>query len=177
MEFYLVLKKAASVAPLFSRPPRAYTQRVKRTKPSDESDLTQQQKSNLDALETLLAKRAKTGKEPINPPRPDQILVENLPPTFEDPQLRAFFEREGWRVQKLLIPRHKTNGRTLGYAWVKLQSHADAEDAIDALQGREVFGRALALTLDPGPSEGADDFAEPEEPSSPRTRRDRAHKK
>merc|ERR1712142_1367904 len=63
--------------------------------------------------------------------------------------LQPLFEKYG-DVGDVYIPLERGSGRSRGFAFVRYYDKRDAEDAMDALNGRTYDGRDLRITIDPG---------------------------
>lgn len=83
------------------------------------------------------------------PPRIDEMIslkVDNLSyrTTLED--IRRAFERCG-EVGDIYIPRDRHTRQSRGFAFVRFYDKRDAEDAIDAMDGRILDGRELRVQM------------------------------
>jgi len=74
-----------------------------------------------------------------------RLYVGNLPFDVQEPQLRQLFEAEGRKVSEVRIITDRETGRPRGFAFVEMQTDADAQTAISALNGREFGGRTLTV--------------------------------
>jgi len=59
------------------------------------------------------------------------------------------FEKYG-DVGDVYFPLERGTGRSRGFAFVRYFDKRDAEDAMDALNGRQYDGRELKISVDPG---------------------------
>lgn len=75
-----------------------------------------------------------------------RVYVGNLPFTTDEAQLRAIFEEGGRHVEAVKIVTDRDTGRPRGFAFVDMTSDADAQAAINALNGREFGGRVLTVS-------------------------------
>jgi RNA recognition motif-containing protein len=73
------------------------------------------------------------------------LYVGNLPFDTNESQLRELFSGGGWQVSEVKIITDRDTGRPRGFAFVEMASQADAQAAINALNGREFGGRALTV--------------------------------
>ena len=63
--------------------------------------------------------------------------------------LQPLFDKYG-DVGDIYIPTERGTGRSRGFAFVRYYDKRDAEDAMDALNGRSYDGRDLRITVDAG---------------------------
>ena len=74
-----------------------------------------------------------------------KLYVGNLPFTAEEEQLQALFGGDGRQVTSVRILQDKMTGRSRGFGFVEMATEADAQKAIDALNGHEFLGRPLTV--------------------------------
>ncbi len=74
-----------------------------------------------------------------------RLYVGNLPFDVDEAQLRTLFQEGGRGVNEVKIVMDRDTGRPRGFAFVEMASQADAQAAINAMNGREVGGRALTV--------------------------------
>lgn len=74
-----------------------------------------------------------------------RVYVGNLPFDTDASALRALFEEGGRRVADVKIITDRDTGRPRGFAFVEMENQSDAQAAIQALNGRDVGGRALTV--------------------------------
>jgi RNA recognition motif-containing protein len=72
-----------------------------------------------------------------------RIYVGNLPYTANDDELRELFSQYGEVVSVSLVTDRET-GRPRGFGFVEMPAD-DADDAISALDGKDMGGRALRI--------------------------------
>jgi RNA recognition motif-containing protein len=72
------------------------------------------------------------------------IYVGNLPFDVTDAQLQAEFEAYG-AVSKVSIVADRDTGRPRGFGFVEMSDDTQAKAAIDALNGKQIGGRALTV--------------------------------
>ena len=72
-----------------------------------------------------------------------KIYVGNLPFTATEDQVRALFAQHG-TVESVALPNDRETGRPRGFGFVEM-SNADASRAMQALNGKEMDGRALKI--------------------------------
>jgi RNA recognition motif-containing protein len=73
-----------------------------------------------------------------------RIYVGNLPFTADESQVRALFEPSGG-VREVRIVEDRETGRPRGFAFVEMNSDAEAEAAIKAVHGLNFGGRTLTV--------------------------------
>jgi RNA recognition motif-containing protein len=71
------------------------------------------------------------------------IYVGNLPFNATEPDLRALFERHG-SVESVKLINDRETGKPRGFGFVEMAS-ADAQAAIQALNGQQLGGRPLRI--------------------------------
>ncbi|HKK05208.1 MAG TPA: RNA-binding protein [Gammaproteobacteria bacterium] len=71
------------------------------------------------------------------------IYVGNLPFTASEDEVRELFERHG-AVHSVKLINDRETGRPRGFGFVEMEA-ADAEAAIQALNGQDMGGRALRI--------------------------------
>ena len=74
-----------------------------------------------------------------------RVYVGNLPFDTDASALRTLFEEGDRKVTDVKIITDRDTGRPRGFAFVEMESPSDAEAAIQALNGRDVGGRALTV--------------------------------
>ena len=74
-----------------------------------------------------------------------RVYVGNLPFDTDASALRTLFEEGGRTVTDVKIITDRDTGRPRGFAFVEMENQSDAQAAIQALNGREVGGRALTV--------------------------------
>jgi RNA recognition motif-containing protein len=72
-----------------------------------------------------------------------KIYVGNLPFSATQDQVRALFAEHG-TVESIALPTDRETGRPRGFGFVEM-SQADASRAIQAVNGKELDGRALRV--------------------------------
>jgi RNA recognition motif-containing protein len=68
-----------------------------------------------------------------------------LPFKTTDEELRDFFSSIG-TVENASVVRDRDTGRSRGFGFVEMGSQAEAQDAISALNGRDVGGRQINVS-------------------------------
>lgn len=70
------------------------------------------------------------------------IYVGNLDFGATEDSIRALFQEYG-AIERVSLATDRDTGRSRGFAFVEMTNAAEADRAIEALNGREVGGRAL----------------------------------
>ncbi|MFQ5839132.1 MAG: RNA recognition motif domain-containing protein [Candidatus Methylomirabilales bacterium] len=95
-----------------------------------------------------------------------RVYVGNLPFTVDEQQLRTLFEEGGRQVLEIKVVTDRISGRPRGFAFVDMASQEEAQAVINALNGRELGGRSLTVSMareqqprgrGPGPGRGGFD--------------------
>jgi RNA recognition motif-containing protein len=73
-----------------------------------------------------------------------KLYVGNLPFETSEEELRELFEQHGPTASVRVIMDRET-GRSRGFAFVEFESDANAESALQALDGKDMGGRALRV--------------------------------
>ncbi len=73
-----------------------------------------------------------------------KIYVGNLPFSSSDAEVRAMFEPHG-AVASASVVMDRETGRSRGFAFVEMDNGTEAQNAINALNGQQVGGRALVV--------------------------------
>jgi cold-inducible RNA-binding protein len=73
-----------------------------------------------------------------------KIFVGNLSFNMTEGELRSMFEPYG-SVESVLIVTDRNTGRSRGFAFVEMADNGAAEQAITALNGKEMGGRTLTV--------------------------------
>jgi RNA recognition motif-containing protein len=74
-----------------------------------------------------------------------KLYVGNLSYSTDDASLQAHFAAEGRQVVSARVLTDRETGRSRGFGFVEMASPEDAQKAIEALNGRELDGRALTV--------------------------------
>ena len=81
-----------------------------------------------------------------------KLYVGNLPYSVSDSDLQQMFEAHG-AVQSAQVIMDRDTGRSKGFGFVEMGSDAEAQAAIQAMNGNEIDGRALTVN-EARPKEG-----------------------
>ncbi|NLX54887.1 MAG: RNA-binding protein [Planctomycetaceae bacterium] len=73
-----------------------------------------------------------------------KLYVGNLPYSTTDSDLQGLFEEFG-TVESAQVIIDRDSGRSKGFGFVEMASDQEAQAAINALNGKEVEGRALTV--------------------------------
>ncbi len=76
-----------------------------------------------------------------------KVYVGNLPFSVNAEQLRSLFEEGGHEVLEVTIVTDRDTGRPRGFAFVDMGSPQEAQAVITALNGRDVGGRTLMVSM------------------------------
>lgn len=76
----------------------------------------------------------------------NKLFVGNLPFKLSEGELQELFAKHG-TVVSCSIPTDRETGRKRGFAFVEMSNQAEAEAAIQALNGREIEGRQIAVSV------------------------------
>lgn len=76
----------------------------------------------------------------------NKLFVGNLPYKATDQELQDFFSQAG-AVSSATIIKERETGRSKGFGFVEMSSDAEAQSAIDMLNGKEFNGRAIMVSI------------------------------
>ncbi|MGH7253060.1 MAG: RNA recognition motif domain-containing protein [Nitrospiraceae bacterium] len=76
-----------------------------------------------------------------------RVYVGNLPFTVDAEQLRALVEQGGHKALDIKVVTDRDTGRPRGFAFVEMASAEEAQAVISALNGRDVGGRTLTVSM------------------------------
>lgn len=76
----------------------------------------------------------------------NKLFVGNLSFKLSDSELEELFAQHG-TVLSCSVPTDRDTGRKRGFAFIEMSTQAEAEAAIKALNGFEVDGRQLAVSI------------------------------
>lgn len=74
-----------------------------------------------------------------------RLYVGNLSYDSTEDSVRAAFSEDGRTVDEVVIMMDRETGRPRGFAFVEMGSDADAEAAIQAMDGADLDGRSLRV--------------------------------
>jgi len=75
-----------------------------------------------------------------------KLFVGNLSFNLSETDLENLFAQSG-KVVSVAIPTDRDTGRKRGFAFVEMDTESEAEAAIQNLNGRDVDGRQLAVSI------------------------------
>ncbi len=75
-----------------------------------------------------------------------KLFVGNLSFKLTEADMERLFSEHG-NVISVAIPTDRDSGRKRGFAFVEMETAAEAESAIQGLNGKDVDGRQLAVNL------------------------------
>lgn len=81
-----------------------------------------------------------------------RILVGNLSTSVDELQIKDFFSQASGTIVSIVIPKDPKTGNCRGYAFVEMTTPIETKDAITMLNGQDLAGRAIALTLSVAPA-------------------------
>ena len=73
-----------------------------------------------------------------------RIIIRNLPFDLKEQHIKSPFEKFG-KILSVNVPINNTNNLNKGFAFLEFEAKADAQKAIDALNGQKFKGRTVAL--------------------------------
>ena len=74
------------------------------------------------------------------------LFVGSLAYATTDDSLKAFFEQIG-EVERAMVAKERETGRSRGFGFVTFVDEANNQKAIDALNGKELDGRAITVNV------------------------------
>lgn len=83
-------------------------------------------------------------KPPPEPPQPSKLIVRNLPWSIKEPEQLALLFRSYGKVKHAVVPKRKP-GVLAGFGFVMMRGRKNAERAMEAVNGKEVDGRTIAV--------------------------------
>jgi RNA recognition motif-containing protein len=76
-----------------------------------------------------------------------RLFVGNLSTTTTEDDLRLVFSEEGRQVREVRVVTDRATGQSRGFAFVELTTTDAALQAVDTLDGREVGGNPMTVTV------------------------------
>lgn len=76
----------------------------------------------------------------------NKLFVGNIPFKLTEEGLEELFKPSG-TVVSVAIPTDRETGRKRGFAFVEMGNQSEAEEAIRALNGRDIEGRQIAVSM------------------------------
>lgn len=74
-----------------------------------------------------------------------KLYIGNCAFSLEESALETFISSQGIEVSSVQIIRDRETGRSRGFGFAELSGSASVDQAIDALNGKEIEGRALSV--------------------------------
>ena len=74
------------------------------------------------------------------------LFVGSLAYATTDDGLKAFFEQIG-EVERAMVAKERETGRSRGFGFVTFVDEANNQKAVDLLNGKELDGRAITVTV------------------------------
>ena len=74
------------------------------------------------------------------------LFVGSLAYATTDDALKAFFEQIG-EVERAMVAKERETGRSRGFGFVTFVDEANNQKAVDLLNGKELDGRAITVTV------------------------------
>ncbi len=74
-----------------------------------------------------------------------KLFMAGLPESMTEESIRNLFQETGTTITEVSLPKDRASGRPRGFAFVKLESDAEAEKARQVLDGRVVDGRPISV--------------------------------
>jgi RNA recognition motif-containing protein len=75
-----------------------------------------------------------------------KLYVGNLPYSATEEELQSMFAGAG-TVKTVTVVRDRDTGRSRGFAFVEMETQADAQKAISMMNGKDMGGRALTVNM------------------------------
>jgi RNA recognition motif-containing protein len=75
-----------------------------------------------------------------------KLYVGNLPYSATEDELQSMFASAG-TVKTVTVVRDRDTGRSRGFAFVEMETQADAQKAISMMNGKDMGGRALTVNM------------------------------
>jgi RNA recognition motif-containing protein len=74
-----------------------------------------------------------------------KLFVGNLPYSATEADVENFFTQSGVTVDSVNVMRDRFSGEARGFGFVEIGNDADANRAIESLNGRDLMGRAVVV--------------------------------
>lgn len=107
------------------------------------TDETTGRKRRLSSTQATEAK-AERGNQRSEDYRPPKLIVRNIPWTIKEPEQLAALFRSFGKVKYATLPKKKPD-LSAGFGFVVIRGKKNAEKALEAINGKEIEGRTLAV--------------------------------
>jgi RNA recognition motif-containing protein len=77
----------------------------------------------------------------------NKILIGNISTGANEEKIRELFSTTAGSVLSVTIPQDERTGQNRGYAFVEMSTDLDAEQAVKELNGSDVDGRSMAMSV------------------------------
>lgn len=74
-----------------------------------------------------------------------KLFVGNLPYSATEADVENFFTQAGVTVDSVNVMRDRFSGEARGFGFVEISNDADANRAIESLNGRDLLGRSVVV--------------------------------
>jgi len=75
-----------------------------------------------------------------------RLYVGNLPHMTSEPELQAWIESQGFKVDTVQVIKDLDTGESRGFAFAELPEVLNAQEAVDALNGQRMEGHDLRIS-------------------------------
>src|SRR5262245_19313709 len=75
-----------------------------------------------------------------------RLYIGNLPPMSAEPELQAWVEQQGLKVESVQVIRDLDTGASRGFAFVELPEIVDVQEAVKSLNGKTMEGHDLRVS-------------------------------
>ena len=76
-----------------------------------------------------------------------KVFIGNVPFQAQDEDLKSWFASNSVQPAGVAIVKHRMTGKSRGFGFADFHTHEEAEAAVNALNGVELQGRRLMLSL------------------------------
>ena len=75
-----------------------------------------------------------------------RLYVGNLPHMTSEPELQAWIESQGFKVETVQVIKDLDTGESRGFAFAELPEVVNAQEAVNALNGQKLEGHDLRIS-------------------------------